>query len=606
MSDLNKIINKVDLAKVKHMKMSDWFDVLRNECQVYQFENGQYLAKRFSQIHYVTCAEDIARSILFENLHTILLNKYFVDKNDDERFDIVKSIVNTFMTNLSTVLATVTFMKSACTNTRMRYIQNLPNGCVAFKNGVYDFRNDCWFFKYDTIELDTGLNLIDYSVDYIVRYYFNFNFEPLGIAVKDFELNDFVQAMRELDDVQPNLCFELVYNMSFNDSHQFDIKRFEHLCEILGYTCCSTLVQQFSLIFGAGQNGKDSLFHGCFSPHIIPRPSGVSLDMLVDNQFSIGSLEGRCHNINLELSPRTFRDVSILKALTGGDEINIERKGVQSYIGTINCKCVFAGNVQNDIKFTDTSNGFLRRVNVFNVHYTWDAQKRFMQRGKYYDTTFTIDDLKYDTLCATMYIYLAMFGLKIATNNFKTDFTFTRNEWNLQYADVDSKLKESVENIRIKDLFTAAAKNKAATNAFATVLYSSNRKMLWKEAVPDTAFSFPSKDAYQKCVNPDSLCVEFYSVDKFVNSSYDYIVQIDGQDEVFEEHLGEQFVQTFDECFISLKYLQELVGFVGAQRQFTLALQKIFGMSIIERMTGNQPYVRCNFQGRRGHIQILK
>ena len=604
MSSLNKIMNKVDTAASSLKTINEWFDILRHECQVYQFENGQqFLAKRFSQIHYVICAEDTARQILLDNLYALMLNKYFPDKTT-ESYKILQDVINKFMLNLASSLQTVSFQPVEDDN--IIHVQYLPNGCVAFKNGVYDFRTDNWLFRYDTIELNTGLRLVSYTSDYIVQYYLNFNFEPLGIAVKDYELKDFVEALKQLNETQRNLCFELVYNMSFNDSNNFDFNRFEHLCEILGYLCCNSMVEHFSLIFGAGQNGKDSLFHGCFTPTLIPRPSSVSLSKLAEQQFAVGSLERRSHNINLELSQQTFKDCSTIKDLTGGEEIDVERKGVQSYTGTLNCKLLFAGNVQNDIKFSDTSYGFIRRVNVFNVYYTWDKHKRFLTRGKYYDTTFTIDDLKNDKTCTIMFIYLAMFGIKAATNCFTTDFHFTHNEWSLQYADINAQLKTQLESIRLRDMFNEAAND---TKSFTNVLMSVNHKVLWREPTLELSQSVLA-NASTKTIKKWStqiddygtMAVCFKNVNDFIKSDIEFIINDNG--DTTDYNLGMEHIEQFDELFISLRYLQDVVKHIGSPNSFSKAIQKIYGQSCIERMAGNQPYVRCTF--KKGYLQILK
>lgn len=608
-ASINDVSDKLTQQVLITRSLADWQPILAAECQVYQFENGAFLAKHFSQIHYTICDGDTATSIIIDNLHALLRNKYFHPLTD-EALDRINQIIKAFTTNLkATLLSVAYYIRSNVKPKKNKiYIKNLPLGCIAFTNGVFDFAHNKWLFKYSSTELATGLELVEYPLEYIVRWYFDFDFEPLDLNVNDFELKDFQQALLELDTTNRNLCFELVHNMSFDEHNDFDINRFEHLCEIMGYLCCSEVVEQFCIIFGTGQNGKDSLFRGCFTSHVIPTIATLSLDEILDSPFSTGTLEKACHNLNLELSPKTYNDVAKLKALTGGDEVNIERKNVQSHTGVINCKYLFAGNVQDDIKFTDTSNGFLRRVNVFNVHYVWDAQKHFMSRGKYFDTTFTLGDLKFDIANTIIFIYLAMFGMKVATNGFKTDFKFTHNEWSSQYADIDTDLVKAVEAIKPQDLLTFAKSSKARLLGFDKALYSSNRIKLWREHYPRDWFYIPDQETANKVLDPDTRNVIFSSAIDFINSEYDAKTYEDPDDPdiMTTMSLAEQVLENVSEFYIKSSYLQDLLGMLRTPvRNFNTSIKRAFGQTSCERVVDNQPYYRCTFT-KGNHLSIIK
>lgn len=605
---MQDVKSKLDQQILMSRSLSEWQPILAKECQVYQFENGSYLAKRFSQIQYMICDAETATTIIIDNLHALLRNKYF-NQLTDEVLERINQIIRAFTTNLSTVLQVVAYKKRSRTSPRkdVVYVKNLPIGCVAFRNGVFDFAHNTWLFKYEVSHLNTGADLVEYPLEYIVRFYFNFDFESIDLNVNDYTLDEFVTALKELDRIDRNLCFELVYNMSFDETNTFDIARFEHLCEIMGYMCCSAIIEQFCIIFGTGQNGKDSLFRGCFTTHIIPTPSSLSLDSILENVFATGTLERACHNLNLELSPKTYKDVARLKALTGGEEIDIERKNVQSHTGVINCKYLFAGNVQDDIKFTDTSNGFLRRVNIFNVHYVWDDKKRFLQRGEYYDTTFTLDDLKYDENCAIIFIYLAMFGLKAATNNFTTDFKFTHNEWTSQYANIDEDLVHRIHQITPMSLLEHANKNAQTRYEFDKALYSKDHMKLWRKEFDPNDFVIQDQETYMKVVNPNTNTVTFKSSMDFLNSDYTFKTHNpEDPDEEVELNLAEQVLQNEPEFFIKSSFLQALVGLARTSaRDFNVNMRRTFGQTSCERVVDNQPYYRCTFENGR-HLTIIK
>ena len=78
---------------------------------------------------------------------------------------------------------------------------------------------------------------------------------------------------------------------------------------------------------------------------------------------------------------------------------SVEHKGLNRYSSIINCKYIFAGNDQDNIKFSDNTTGFRRRINVFEIFYQWDSQKRFMKKGDYYDSQFTDDLREFNLRC---------------------------------------------------------------------------------------------------------------------------------------------------------------------------------------------------------------
>lgn len=602
MSTINQIATKLDSQMLLSRPLHEWHPLLAQECQVYQLATGNYLAKRFSQIQYEFCDAKTASMIIEDNLHALLRYKYFTSLSD-EILERINQIIRSFTINLSATLLTVTFNKTnASMNDSLRYIKDLPDGCIAFRNGVYDFRSAKWLFKYDIIKLKTGQNIVEYTLEYVVRFYFNIEFEPLDLAVNDFTLKEFLAALKDLNETRRNLCFELCYNISHDEQHVFDYSRFEHLCQILGYMCLNSFSQHFVLLFGAGQNGKNSLFDGCFTHHIIPKPASNDLDIIENNQFVTGALEGKCHNIYLEAEAKTYRNARAIKALTGSPEQSIERKGVGRYSGIINCKFLFAGNERDDIKFGDTSMGFIRRVNVYNIHYTYDKEKRFLKRGDYYDASFSDDlrELKNDDMCAIVFIYLAMFGIKTGTKDFTKMFDFTHNEWSLDFSDINTQLKTQLEKIKIIDILKKASETAQTSRDFTTVLYGINRMPLWKSQVDPSEFNLPTQDLRQRFEDAEGY-VSFTSANEFLHSTYS--INIEGDD--IELYLAEDFVEYFDELFIDIGYLRDFISFTGSARQFSQQLVKIYGQSVIERLSSNRPYIRCTFK-RGGKFNVVK
>lgn len=565
MKNIEELISKVDTDTLKSRPLSDWRPVLAEEVQVYVFGEN-YLAKRFDQIHYKFCEKNEAREILIDNLYALLRFKYF-PQTSEEIDDRIKLIVASFTANLKTTLKKVSFDISAdCDIVKM-----LPDGCLAFRNGVFDFKKSDWLFKYNITKLENLSNKIyTYDPNYIVLWYLDYVFDPLPIDIAHTDFGTFVNIMKQLSAQQKNYCFELLYNMSHNYNHKFDMSKFKHLCEILGYTCLQSFSQYFVMIIGSGQNGKNSLFDGCFSNRVIPRPAANDLDSIENDRFITGSLENKAHNIFLETSAKTYSESKMIKALTGSMYQTIESKGVSKYSGFINCKYVFAGNDQEKIKFADTTNGFTRRINVYEIHYTWDANKRFLRKGDYYDTTFSdsLSELKDDIINTTTYIYCAMYGILFGTNDFKRSFKFNANDWNMKYADVDIDLKDTIDAITLSFIVKKCRESVTIRDIMKKSMYDTNRNALWR-----------------------SQTTKLYGVID-MNS---LLMMLDDPSQ-YNSYFAE------NDIYIGVRALQTLVGNMNTSNTFTSTLKKLYNVKL-DTTFGNAPFIKCSFIS--GRLKIL-
>lgn len=551
------LINNVDASVLLARSLSDWRPVLAKECQVYVYEEN-YLGKRFDQINYKFCEETEAKQILIDNLYALLRYKYFPKSTEeiDERID---RIVKAFVTNIKSTLIKVSFNEDSDS----KIIKLIPDNCVAFRNGVYDFKNDTWLFKYEKIELK-NLNNIIYMYDdsYIIQWYFDYDFESLGINVQEVSLNEFFGFMKNYTKTNKNYCFELMYNISHNNIHIFDENKFRHLCEILGYTIMQSFSQNFILLVGSGQNGKNSLFDGCFSNRVLPRPAANDLETIEKDRFITGSLENKAHNIFLETSAKVYTESKMIKALTGSMFQTIEHKGISRYSGIINCKYLFAGNDKDKIKFSDNTTGFTRRINMFEIFYQWDPAKKFLKLGDYYDTTFSdsLIELKKDISNTTIYIYFAMYGILSATKNFTRNFKFTNNDWNTNYVDMDFELKDRIDNLTI-DKLSAYLNTKEGGELGKTALYDENKVLL-----------------------KNSPTMRELGVKEYID-----VINLFQEPEQIRAYFADH------DFYISLRMLQLMIGNIIPSTAFTQSLKKIYGLGSLCYLYGNKPYVKASF-----------
>lgn len=585
----DEITSKIDSGIAMNRSLTDWRQILTKECQVYVYEQ-QYLGKRFDQVHYKFMGIDEAKEVLIDNLYAILLYKYFPTIND-EVLNKIDTIVKSMSRNIKTFLTKISFADEN------NYFQGLkmhrvPNSAVAFANGIFDFKANRFIQKYEKIYIPTINNTIVLYPTYIIEWNFDFDFEPLPINIMDTSFEEFIDIMKTLDTSQKNYCWELFYNMSHDINNRFSMDRMIHLAEILGYTLIPQFLQYFVLLIGSGQNGKNSLFDGCFSAKVIPRPVANSIESIENDRFITASLENACHNIFLETSAKTYTDSNMLKALTGSMFQTIENKGVNKYSGVINCKYVFAGNDQSKIKFSDTTTGFRRRINIFEIYYAWDSDHRFMKYGDYYATDFSGDlhELKEDITNTICYIYLGMYGILSATKRFSKDFKFSYNEWTDAYSDIDVGLKEFFTEIADPELYFS----------------------IWG----DTRFL---DDEHQKAAfYNDTGKVRLYSLDclkplgvfgyetairYFKSTTSMVVVGADMEEDTIEESNVRLFFADKD-FYVSLAYLRAMAikhtkMAIGSQRDFNDKFKKIFPTVSYSMCSRREPYVRMRLIGNK-------
>lgn len=565
---VQNLLDKVDTEAMKARSLTEWRLVLAEECQVYVFGEN-YIAKRFDSICYKFCEKNEAKEVLTDNLYALLRFKYF-PKLTEEIDSRITEIVQSFTKNLKTTLKKVSFNKDADTNV----ISMLPDYCLAFRNGVYDFKNNKWLFKYDVIKLERLSNTIYmYDTKYVILWYLDYVFEPLPIDISTTSIEEFITIMKEITKTNRNYCFELLYNIAHNGANEFDLTKFRHLCEILGYTCLNSFSQHFVMLIGAGQNGKNSLFDGCFTNRVIPAVASNDMESIENDRFITGALENKAHNIFLESTTmaKTYAESKTIKALTGSMYQTIESKGVQKYSGIINCKYIFAANDQDKLKFGDTTTGFRRRINMFEISYQWDKAKRFLSRGDYYDTTFSdsLSELKDDVSNTTAYVYFAMYGIFLGTNNFKRNFEFDYNDWNMKYADVDLTMKERLDNINV-DALVKYMKSTAGAQACKVGMYDMKKNKLFQ-----------------------SPTVRPYGV-----ATYEGLITL------FEEPAD--YISYFSEndMYLSLRVLQAISGVIASGTSFTQSIKKLYGISGFEILGANIPHIKCTI--RNGTLKILR
>lgn len=471
-----EIYEKVSRDTLMKRRLSEWVPILASEVCVYRM-GAQYIAKRFNSISYILCSKKTAEDIARENVDALLKLKYFPNMADEE-YDRVKDIKSYFMDEISTSLLDVKLGNDS--DMSAMQMNELPDGSIAFTNGVFDFRNNRWLFKYEKFKRESMLNgilqtkeVITYNPTWYIAWNFNRDFMPKKIVMNEdneidvaddenptddsispmnLDFETYIGLLKELDRKRPNKFFELFYNMAHDENEKFSMSKAKHLAEILGYLCLRSFAEYFVFFIGDGGNGKDTLFESFFKGRLEPAPTTNSLSMIEDNQFIAGSLAKTPMNFCSECEQGVVKKSESIKKYTGSPIQSIEEKGVDIYTGYMNCKFVFSANNKEQVKFKDDSAGFRRRMNMYELYFQYDSDKSFMKRGDYYDTSYIFKEEFRDRESDSMwsFYYMAMMGIKMGSSNFTKLFEFRDeeghklNDYSITYVDIDSKVQDGL------------------------------------------------------------------------------------------------------------------------------------------------------------------
>jgi len=107
--------------------------------------------------------------------------------------------------------------------------------------------------------------------------------------------------------------------------------------------------KKFLILTGDADNGK-SAFYGRVKA-LLDGPdsderntSAVKLAKMAQNRFSVYSLYGSMANIAGEIDGKKIRNTAAIKDITGGDPVELEPKGGDSFFDTVNTTLMFAAN----------------------------------------------------------------------------------------------------------------------------------------------------------------------------------------------------------------------------------------------------------------------
>ena len=238
---------------------------------------------------------------------------------------------------------------------------------------------------------------------------------------------------------------------------------------------------------------------------------------------------------------------------------------------------MFSANEQEKFKFGDISDGFRRRINMFELFYQYDPDLKFMKRNPdYYNTTYSSDlhEMSNNLLNSTTFIYLAMFGIKLATKGFTKTFEFSRNDWKDEYSDIDTEIKGKFKALTtdkfikwIDDL--QKSKGPTLKTMFLDTTLPVPTSLASSKVLEDFGFSSPS--GLWKMLKDEELRNDFF---------------------------------TDNAVFVNLKNIKGILGEkVMADKTFAANFKKLFPNAHYIKYSNSDQYVKLKFEGQK--IKLL-
>lgn len=170
-----------------------------------------------------------------------------------------------------------------------------------------------------------------------------------------------------------------------NDIFEQDQERIHLIQEIMGASLYyDDLMQNLVVFLGKGSNGKSLL--ATMLRHMLGKTnvSAIPIDRLSGDRFSKQNLDNKLLNISSETNSNKTYSTADIKALTGGDSVEVEKKFHNAYTTEIHAKFILLANEM--IKTSDYTNGFYRRLIIipFNKQYYDLVPGEEKEEGKAY------------------------------------------------------------------------------------------------------------------------------------------------------------------------------------------------------------------------------
>lgn len=159
----------------------------------------------------------------------------------------------------------------------------------------------------------------------------------------------------------PNQDITQTVFYAFLKSRIPDKENQQMLFEFMGYCMTKDVVfQKFMILFGLGESGKSTIINFATSMVGKENACSISLQQLGD-RFTTASLLFKVLNTCGDMTNSALTDTSVIKQLTGDDNIKAEYKGGAIFFFRNHAKMMFSCNELPKV-LDDKTNGFYRRL----------------------------------------------------------------------------------------------------------------------------------------------------------------------------------------------------------------------------------------------------
>ena len=166
---------------------------------------------------------------------------------------------------------------------------------------------------------------------------------------------------KEKKDHNPELLFRIQLPVNYNPNAKAEkIMKFlneilepdyvEWVLDFMAYCLVKNCEQEKAMMFvGEGGNGKGTLIKLIARFLGLSNVSNHSIQELIENRFARADLDSKLANMYADIDSNEMKKVGILKILTSGDAIRVERKNQDSYDLVSFAKLIFSANMMPDV-----------------------------------------------------------------------------------------------------------------------------------------------------------------------------------------------------------------------------------------------------------------
>lgn len=221
---------------------------------------------------------------------------------------------------------------------------------------------------------------LNYIQDYLETDLVEFNSEPFNVVFKNGILH--LDTM-EFESMSPDHLESIKINVNYNpDAYSKTADEFFNnitcgdeltktlLYESIGYAMLKTVdMHKAFMMTGSGRNGKSTFIE--LVTAILGEQNCAALSLKdMTNNFRVSSLVGKLASLAADISSQPITESDLLKSVSAGDRIMLEKKYEQAYEDRVFATLFFACNKLP--RTPDTSDGFYRRwvIIPFNADLT--------------------------------------------------------------------------------------------------------------------------------------------------------------------------------------------------------------------------------------------